>query len=158
MYQRILVPVDGSPPANKALAAALQMAKDFNGRVRLIHVVDELAGLSGYDLYGGYPGDLLEIMRENGHKILDEAMVMVQAAGVEGDKVLSDNFGERLGEAVVDAAKRWNADLIVIGTHGRRGIGRVLLGSGAEQIIRMAPVPVLVVRSQETGKAAKSGT
>src|SRR5665213_644437 len=104
MYKRILVPVDGSQPANKALAAALQMAKEFNSRVRLIHVVDELAGCSGYDLYGGYPGDLLELIRENGHKILDEAMAAAQAAGVEADKVLSDNFGERLGEAVVDAA------------------------------------------------------
>jgi nucleotide-binding universal stress UspA family protein len=47
---------------------------------------------------------------------------------------------------VSDAAKRWNADLIVVGTHGRRGVGRVLMGSGAEQIIRLAPVPVLVIR------------
>ena len=47
---------------------------------------------------------------------------------------------------MANAAKRWNADLIVVGTHGRRGLGRVLLGSGAEQIVRLAPVPVLVVR------------
>ncbi len=69
-----------------------------------------------------------------------------EAAGVEADNMLFDNFGERLGDAVADAAKRWNADLVVVGTHGRRGIGRVFLGSGAEQIIRLAPVPVLVVR------------
>jgi len=158
MYQRILVPVDGSHTSNKALTTALQLARDFTGQVRLIHVVDGFAGRSGFDMYGGYPGDLLELMRENGNKILADAMSIAQSAGVQADTVLSDNFGARLGESVVDAAKRWNADLIVIGTHGRHGIGRVLLGSGAEQIIRLAPVPVLVVRSQEHENAAPSGT
>ena len=161
MYQRILVPVDGSQTSNKALTTALQLAKDFTGQVRLIHVVDGFSGfsgLSGYDMYGAYPGDLLELMRESGNKILADAMAMAHAAGVQTDTVLSDKFGERLGESVVDAAKRWNADLIVIGTHGRHGIGRVLLGSGAEQIIRLAPVPVLVVRSQEHESAAPAIT
>ena len=63
--------------------------------------------------------------------------------------MLYDNFGEHLADVVSEAAKLWNADLIVVGTHGRRGIGRVLMGSGAEQIIRMAPVPVLVIRAPE---------
>ena len=149
MYQRILVPVDGSHTSNKALTTALQMAKDFGGRIRLLHVVDGFSGLGGFDMYGGYPDDLLAILRENGNKILADAMAVAQSAGVEADQVLSDNFAERLGESVVAAAKHWNADLIVIGTHGRHGIGRVLLGSGAEQIIHMAPVPVLVVRSDD---------
>ncbi|MEO7127416.1 MAG: universal stress protein [Rhodoferax sp.] len=68
---------------------------------------------------------------------------------MEADSVLAEDFSPRLGEAVANAAKRWNADLIVIGTHGRHGIERVLLGSAAEQVIRLAPVPVRVVRSQE---------
>ncbi len=157
MYKRILVPVDGSQTSNKAVTTALQMANDFSSRVRLVHVVDELAGLGGYDLYGGYAGDLIEIMRENGNKVLNDAKAIAQAAGIEADTVLFDNFGERLGETVADAAKRWSADLIVIGTHGRRGIGRMLLGSGAEQVIRLAPVPVLVVRSQESESGTKSG-
>ena len=157
MYQRILVPVDGSQTSNKALTTALQMAKDLGGRIRLLHVVDGFAGLGGFDMYGGYPDDLLAILRENGNKILADAMAIAQSAGVEADQVLSDNFAERLGESVVAAAKHWNADLIVIGTHGRHGIGRVLLGSGAEQIIRMAPVPVLVVRSEEHASPGKPG-
>jgi nucleotide-binding universal stress UspA family protein len=56
----------------------------------------------------------------------------------------------RLGEAVAREAQQWDADLIAVGTHGRRGLGRVLLGSGAEQIIRVAPVPVLVIRGEES--------
>ncbi len=146
MFKRILVPLDGSETSNKALVAALQLARQGGGRVRLMHVIEEMAYLSGFDQYGGYSGDLVRIMRENGTKILDDGMAIAQSAGVEADQMLVDKFGERVGEMVSDTAKRWNADLIVVGTHGRRGIGRVLVGSGAEQIIRLAPVPVLVIR------------
>lgn len=146
MYKRILVPIDGSETSNKALVAALQLARQGGGRVRLIHAVEELAYLSGFDQYGGYSGDLVRIMRENAAKILGDGMAIAKSAGVEADNMLYDKFGERLGEVVADAAKSWNADLIVVGTHGRRGVGRMLMGSGAEQVIRLAPVPVLVIR------------
>ena len=153
MYQRILVPVDGSATSNKALVAALQMARESGGRVRLIHVVEELAYLSGYEQYGGYSGELISVMRKTGNKVLNDAMAIAQAAGVEADNLLFDNFGERLAEVVADAATQWNADLVVVGTHGRRGVGRMLLGSGAEQILRLASVPVLVIRSGEDGNS-----
>jgi nucleotide-binding universal stress UspA family protein len=156
MYKRILVPVDGSETSNKALTTALQMAKEAAGRVRLVHVVDELAYVSGYDQYGGSSGELIKIIRESGVKILEEAMAIAQSAGVEAEKMMFDNLGERLGETVAHDAKRWNADLIVVGTHGRRGVGRMLLGSGAEQIIRLAPVPVLVVRTRDSETGAKA--
>jgi nucleotide-binding universal stress UspA family protein len=150
MYKRILMPVDGSHSSNKALIAALQLARDANAQVRLIHVVDELAYLSGYEAYFSYSAELLEIAQKIGKKILDDAMAIAQAAGVEVDQILLENIGEHLGETIADAAKRWDADLIVVGTHGRRGVGRFFLGSGAEQIIRLAPVHVLVVRSPES--------
>jgi len=153
MYQRILVPIDGSPTSNQALSTALQLAKDSQGRVRVIHVIDELAGISGYE-YAGYSDELIRAMREAGNKILGDALDTAKAAGVEADSMLFDDFGQRLGETAADAAKRWNADLLVVGTHGRRGIGRMLLGSGAEQIIRLAPVPILVVRAPESAAAA----
>jgi len=156
MYKRILVPTDGSETANKALVAALQIARDSGGRVRIIHVIEEMAYLTGYEQYGGYSGELISAMRETGNKVLNDAMAIAQAAGVEADNLLFDNFGERLGEVLANTAKQWDADLIVVGTHGRRGIGRMLLGSGAEQILRLAPVPVLVIRSSEdsSSKAA----
>lgn len=153
MYQRILVPVDGSATSNKALVAALQMARESGGRVRLIHVVEELAYMTGYEQYGGYSGELISAMRENGNKVLNDAMAIAEAAGVEADNLLYDNFGARLAEVVADASTQWKADLVVVGTHGRRGVGRVLMGSGAEQILRMAPVPVLVIRSGEDNSA-----
>jgi len=156
MYQRILVPVDGSATSNQALDAAIGLAKAFKARLRLIHVVDEMAYLSGYDQFGGYSGDLIRVMKESGAKVLTDALAVARAAGVEADDILFDKFGERLGETVANAAKLWNADLIVVGTHGRRGLGRVILGSGAEQIIRNAPVHVLVVRGRE--EAASGGS
>lgn len=142
-----MVPVDGSDTSNKALVTALQMARETGGRVRLIHVVEELAYMTGYEQFGGYSGELISAMRETGNKVLNDAMDIAKAAGVETDNLLYDNFGARLAEVVADSAKQWDADLIVVGTHGRRGVGRVLMGSGAEQILRMSPVPVLVIRA-----------
>jgi nucleotide-binding universal stress UspA family protein len=153
MYRRILVALDGSETSIRALTASLNLARQGGGRVRMVHVVEELAYLGGFDPYGASSGDLIKVIRENGEKVLANGLAAAQSAGVEADTVLYDNFGERLPEAVADAAKQWNADLIVVGTHGRRGIGRVLMGSGAEQIIRLSPVPVLVIRSPETPPA-----
>ncbi len=157
MYQRILVPVDGSTTSNRALTAAIGMAQAFKGCLRLIYVVDEAAYVTGYDPSGGYSGDLLRVMRESGQKILNDGMSLATGAGLEADSMLFDTFGERLGETVAKAAKLWNADLVVVGTHGRRGFSRLLLGSGAEQIIRLAPVPVLTIRAAEEDTDGDAG-
>ena len=153
MYRRIMVAVDGSATSNKALVAATEMANYSGGRavLRLIHVLDEMAYFTGFDPYGGQSGELVKIMRETGGKILADALAIVQAAGIEADTVLIDKFGERLGDTLAAEAQGWRADLIVVGTHGRRRVGRMFLGSGAEQIIRLAPVPVLVIRTAEVG-------
>ena len=150
MYKRIVVPVDGSETAQKALTTALQMARESNGCVHLVHVVEGLTPMAA-DPYGAYSGEVVEVMRQSGRKILDDALA--RAEGVQADTQLFDNFGERLAEVVADSATRFNADLLVVGTHGRRGLGRVLMGSGAEQIIRLSPVPVLVLRSSQTKEA-----
>ncbi len=148
MYQRILVPIDGSPTSEKALDAAIGLAKTFAGRLRLVYVLEDSLRMTGYDVYGGSPPSLYEELRNWGDQLLQQGLEKVRAAGVDVDAMLVDEaVGLRLGEAVADAAKRWNADLVVLGTHGRRGVARALLGSGAEQVIRLAPVPVLVVRS-----------
>lgn len=149
MFKRILIPVDGSDTSNKALVAGLEMARETGAQVRLVHTVNEMAYMGGIDPYGTYSADLAGMMREGGAKVLTDAIAMAiaQSAGVEASQALLDEPGKRLGESVAEAAKLWNADLVVVGSHGRRGVGRVLLGSGAEQILRLAPVPVLVIRS-----------
>jgi len=157
MFKRILIPVDGSQTSTAALVAALQMAREARASVRLVHAVNEMAYLGGIDPYGTYSADLAGMMREGGAKVLADAMAIAQSAGVEASQVLLDEPGKRLGEVVAEAAGLWNADLIVVGSHGRRGLGRVLLGSGAEQILRQAEVPVLVIRGakpQDNGRPA----
>ena len=148
MYRRILIAVDGSETSNKALSAALEMASYSGGRsvLRLIHVLDQTAFLVGSDPLGS----LVNAMREAGQKILADGLAIVQSAGVQAETVLVDRLGAHLAETVAADAKEWMASLVVVGTHGRRGVGRMLLGSGAEQIIRLAPCPVLVVRCAET--------
>lgn len=147
MYERILVPVDGSPTSNKGLEEAIKLAKLTGARLRLVHAVDELSFAMNADAFGAYAGELIELVRKGGETTLQAAKTQVEAAGIAVDTVLRDSFGGRVFELVVDEAKQWPADLIVLGTHGRRGVGRALMGSDAEQIARLATVPVLLVRS-----------
>ena len=144
-FRRIIVPVDGSPTSNKALVAALQIARDGGGRVRLVHVVDELSYVTGFEA-----GALvLDEIRKGAQRVLVAATEIANAAGVPVETQLIDKPGERLGDCIAREARDWDADLIAVGTHGRRGLSRVMLGSGAEHVIRVAPVPVLVIHGDE---------
>ena len=153
MYQRILVPIDGSTTSNKGLDEAIKLARLTGARLRLLHVVDTLSFASGFEPYTVYAGDVIPRMKEAGQRILDEGQRQVTEQGVEVDALLFDSLANRVSDTVIEQAAAWNADLIVIGTHGRRGVGRLLLGSDAEQIARMAPVPVLLVRAAQGAEA-----
>ncbi len=144
MYQRILVPVDGSPTSNQGLDEAVKLAKLTGATLRLVYVVNELTFATGFEIY---TPDLIGLLKEGGEQILREAKARVQTSGVDVSTFLSENFAGRLCDIVVDEARTWNADLIVIGSHGRRGVQRLFIGSDAEQILRNAPVPVLLVRA-----------
>lgn len=147
MFKHILVPVDGSEPSDDALRTAIALAREGGARLRLIHVVDHTVFVTGYDPSGGASGQLFGAVRESALQILRQGTAAAQAQGLQADHVLVEDVGARLADAVAQAAERFGADLIVVGTHGRRGPSRLLLGSGAEQIIRLAPVPVLVMRA-----------
>lgn len=152
MYQRILVPVDGSATATRGLDEAMRLARLTGASLRLVHVVDELA-VALSSAQGAYVGDLYTRLREGGEAVLKEAQARVEAAGLRAETVLHDTFQGRICDLVVQEAQQWPADVIVIGTHGRRGVGRVMMGSDAEQILRAAPVPVLLVRAQPNASA-----
>jgi nucleotide-binding universal stress UspA family protein len=151
-YHQILVPVDGSPTSDKALSEAIAFARLTGARLRLVHVVDELSYASGFEPAISYVNDIIPLMRAAGEKLLVLSRQRALDQGVEADTVLIVDTPGRICDHVAEQARLAKADLIVVGSHGRRGIGRVLLGSDAEQIIRHAPVPVLVVRAASAGK------
>lgn len=156
MYQRILVPVDGSSTSSHGLGEAIRLAKVTAGRVRLIHVIDELSFALAMDAYSGRTGDWLDELRAGATKLLEEGKARAAAEGVEADAVLCDNFRGAVPDRVTAEAASWPADLIVLGTHGRRGLGRMVMGSSAEQILRSASVPVLLVRAPESHAKAEA--
>ena len=161
MYQRILVPVDGSPTSNAGLAEAIKLAKLTGARMRVMHVVDETPFLMSADGYSAMSGDVFTLLKEAGQAVLEQARLTVQAAGIPVEATLFDSLCGRLCDRVAEQVQEWGADVIVLGTHGRRGIGRMLLGSDAEQIVRTATVPVLLVRgtpSEADHPAATSPT
>lgn len=153
MYQRILVPIDGSATSTQGLAEAIRLARLTGGRLRLVHVIDELSFALAMDAYYGSAGDWLDALRVNASALLESAKGSAAAEGVEADVVLIDRFKHAVHEQIIAEARTWHADLIVIGTHGRRGLGRWVMGSSAEQILRMSPVPVLLVRAPEEARA-----
>jgi len=147
MYQRILVPIDGSPTATRGLEEALALAKLTGARVRLLHHVDATTYASGFETYAAYTENLLPAMRAHGEAVLAAAVTLAAQRGVAVESQLREVFSRRVADVVAEEAAEWKADLIVIGTHGRRGASRLFLGSDAEQIVRIAQVPVLLVRA-----------
>ena len=143
-YKRILVPVDGSPTSAKGLQEAIKLAKGTRARLRLLHVVEEYAAFAAPEV-GVNIGPLLDAMKSAGRKTLARIGLRARRAGVRAETALVENFGGRVADTIVQQAKRWRADLIVIGTHGRRGLQRALVGSDAELVVRYSPVPVLLV-------------
>lgn len=146
MYKKILVPVDGSHTSTRGLQEAVRLAKDQHAKVRLMHVVDELSVIQGVDVMGGGAGDILDILEESGKKALRNAQALTDRNGVKAEVVMYRNMSGRVADFIVKEARKWRADLIVMGTHGRRGISHALLGSDAEAAVRLSGVPVMLVR------------
>jgi len=147
MYQRILVPFDGSDTSTRGLDEAIRMAKLTGARLRLVYLVDDLLYASGFETYAAYTNDVLPMVRAVGDKVMKEGQARVERAGVAVETAVVEGVAMRLADVVAEQVRSWNADLIVIGSHGRRGVGRMLLGSDAEQIMRSASVPVLLVHA-----------
>jgi len=153
MYQRILVPFDGSPTSTRGLDEAIKLAALTGGTLRLVHLVDDLLYVTGFESYSVYASDIVPLMRDAGQKMLQTGKARAEQAGVTVDTLLLEGVAPRLSDVVADQARSWGAELIVIGTHGRRGVGRWVLGSDAEQIVRTASVPVLLVRAPEMAES-----
>ena len=148
MYTKILVPVDGSPTSDLGLAEALKLAKLTDAKLRLLHAVDMLSASLSPETSMATSPTVFEMLRRGGEEILARATTAAERAGVPSEIVLRDTLTGRVCDLVVEEAKQWGAELIVIGSHGRRGAGRLPMGSDAEQIARLSPVPVLLVRAK----------
>jgi len=156
MYKRILVPVDGSPASNLGLDEAIKLAKEQGARLRLFHLVDEYVAVSSPgSMSFSTADDLFETLRQGGRKILEAAQLRVRRGGLEPDSVMLESIGGSAADFIVEQAKKWRADLIVLGTHGRRGVKRLVMGSDAEQVVRTAPVPVLLVRAKTAARVPR---
>lgn len=144
MYQRILVPIDGSVTSDLALQEAIKLAKQMDAKLELVHIYEDAIYLVDEN-YFNYE-ELQKTIHDCGEKILTQAEDRVKTAGISVETRLIPSNNERIAHLLMEEVKRWQADLIVIGTHGRSGFSRLLLGSVAEGIVRMAIVPVLLIR------------
>jgi nucleotide-binding universal stress UspA family protein len=147
MYKRILVAIDGSTTSLRGLTEAIHVARDSGAKLLLVHVLNALI-LETEIASTAYYQALAEALRNTGSKILEHAATVVRESGVPFEQKLVDKIGARAAEEIIAAAKDWQADLIVLGTHGRRGLKRLVMGSDAELVLRRSPVPVLMVRDQ----------
>ncbi len=153
MYKKILVPIDAGAPSQRGLREAISVARDQGGEILLLHVVDEWPVAAG-DIAAVNLDAGAKALRDAGSELLEQAAQQVRDGGIAVQTALIEQIGVRVGECVVQRARQWSADLIVCGTHGRRGISRLLLGSNAEYIMHHSPVPVLLVRVPESHHAA----
>jgi len=153
MYKRILVAIDGSQTSRRGLEEAILLARSLGSSLRLVHVVNKTPWISP----GADQSDLqhlIDDLRGTGECILHDAESAAREAGLRADGRLIEALGAGAGEYIMQEATSWPAELIVCGTHGRRGIRRLILGSDAEHIVRSSPVPVLLVRASGTPPAA----
>jgi nucleotide-binding universal stress UspA family protein len=126
MYKRVLVPVDGSVIADRALDEAINLTKGHPVKLKIVFI--------GSD-------------DESSREVIEVAMARAVNAGLQPESSLLGKFEtEKIADVILQEAKEWTADLIVMGTHGRRGVAHMFLGSVAEGIIRASSVPVLILR------------
>lgn len=154
MFKRILAAVDGSLASNAGLKSAIDLAVDQHATLLVVHVIDDSA-INGLGVAGGfssYADTFYDAMRSSGRKILAKAEATARDAGVDVKSALVETSAATVAHAIVQQAQTLKADVIVLGTHGRRGLRRILMGSDAEEVVREASVPVMLVRGMAPTK------
>ena len=147
MYQRILVPTDGSTLSKKAVSSAIAQAATSGGELVALYVVPRYP-ISYFE--GGSSVADSEIARteklwaDKGQAVVDQVKKSAKAAGVKVTGVLANS--DLVAESVIATAKKHKCDLIVMASHGRKGIKRLLLGSETQHVLTHSKLPVLVLR------------
>lgn len=152
MYDTVLIPTDGSDPANRAAEHGFELAEQHDATVHLLFVV-ELPNQGLGSAYGGIEGgfpihdkEVLPALEEQAESLTDDLAERADAFDLDARTAVRSGMAP---EELLQYSDDHSADLIVMGTHGRRGVERVLLGSVTERVIRTADVPVLVVRTDD---------
>jgi len=155
MYGKILVPIDGSAIAERGLREAMALGGALKSQLVVLNVVDdypmtvELASAAAFN-------ETRQLLVKSGHEVLEAGRRLVADAGLACETVLREVTSQRTADAIVEEAEKHRCTLIVMGTHGRRGIGRLALGSDAELVLRLAPVPVLLVRASDASPGPRT--
>ena len=144
MFMHIIVPVDGSSTSSQAISKAIGLAQAFKSRVTVVCVIDAFAFTGvGADLAYGQ-AEYLEAATEEARLAVSEAKVLFAAGGVDCDGAVLE--GQAVYKSILEAAEARGADLIVMGSRGRKGLERLVLGSVAAQVLSHTQLPVLIVR------------
>ncbi|QMT59485.1 MULTISPECIES: universal stress protein [unclassified Legionella] len=150
MYKNIIVAIDDSDTSMQAFEEAIKLSKVHQAKLRIVHIANEF-----YAPYVGTGVDYEKLeasFKEYGQQFLDKMKTIARKkhAECEAQLIEMNPSEEKVPEKIIEAAKDWSADLIVIGTHGRRGYQHLLLGSVAEGVIRNAPIPILLIRGKQS--------
>lgn len=149
MYQSILVPIDGSEPSDDGLAHAIGLARDHHATLHILHAIDALPMMVEVSSVQNVE-QLRQDLLKHGEGLLEQARRQASELGVQTETRLTEIAGGRVSDTILDEARKTGCDLLVMGTHGRRGLSRALLGSDAEAVLRSSTVPVLLVPHRPT--------
>jgi nucleotide-binding universal stress UspA family protein len=149
MYQRILVPLDGSHTSTRGLQEAVKLAAALHAALRVLHVVDESVVTMSADIGTVGMADILDSFVKSGRQIVRNGIALAERHGIRAESAMHESMTVRVADVILQEAKDWKADLIVMGTHGRKGLTHAVMGSDAETVLRRSPVPVLLVRAPD---------
>ncbi|MBI3779067.1 MAG: universal stress protein [Gammaproteobacteria bacterium] len=150
MYNRVLVPIDGSETSVRALHEAIRVGQcQKAAAIHLLYVVDTITNIPQSESPPSYIKEIYAQARKYGQEVLEKARQEVERAGLQVETRLVElkRASDRISQVIIDEAKSMPAELLVMGTHGRRGLNHLLLGSVAESVTRQTPCPLLLVRS-----------
>ncbi len=150
MYTRIMAAIDDSFATSKVLDTAIDVAKKYGAKLAICHALDQTIfaqGTAATWLSNGV-NPVERTLRDSALIFVDEAAKVAHAAGLEVEIKLVESEQTHVAEMLANAATEWQAGLLVVGTHGRRGVDRFFVGSVAEQLVRKARTSLLLVRSE----------
>ena len=144
MYKHLLVPLDGSPPSDAALTHAIALAQACGAVVSVMMAYEPFTYIAAAAEYGSYQVQLAEDLRLEAEQTVNAACTRVQAAGLQVTSHVVEV--KKIWKAILDIAQADKADLIVIGSHGRGGLDKLVMGSVTQRVLQHTLLPVLVVR------------